>query len=101
MRNLILIIFCFVFATSFVNAQRYLEKDNGRYRSINNQLTIKKTTGKVGNILSKIHQELPTKSGEESVNSLIVQVDTGYIKTPGKNSKGFEALVSRISIGQK
>lgn len=81
---------------SFVNAQRYLEKDNGRYRSINNQLTIKKTTGKVGNILSKIHQELPAKSGEGSVNSLIVQVDGGYIKTPSKNSKGFEALVSTI-----
>ena len=81
---------------SFLNAQRYLEKDNGRYRSINNQLTIKKTTGKIGRILSKIHQELPTGVLSKSTDTLIVQVDGGYIKSPGKNSKGFEALVSTI-----
>lgn len=82
--------------TSFMNAQKYFEKDNGRYRSINNQLTIKKTTDKVGSILSELHQEVLDKDIAVPVESLIVQVDGGYIKSLGKNSNGFETLVSSI-----
>ncbi len=40
---------------SYLKAQAALARDNGRCRSINNQITIKKTTDKVGKILSDIH----------------------------------------------
>ena len=63
---------------------------------INNQLTIKKTTDKIGKILSDIHQEIPDVDEQVSSDHLIVQVDGGYIKSCNKNSKAFEALVSTI-----
>ena len=81
---------------SFVKAQEALSRENGRYRSINNQLTIKKTTDKIGKLLSDIHQELPDLGGKLSTDHLIVQVDGGYIKSNNKNSRAFEALVSSI-----
>ena len=81
---------------SFIKAQEALVRENGRYRPINNQLTIKKTTDKIGKILSDIHQEIPDVEVQVSSDNLIVQVDGGYIKSYNKNSKAFEALVSTI-----
>jgi hypothetical protein len=81
---------------SFVKAQEALERENGRYRTINNQLTIKKTTDKIGKILSDIHQEMPDLGEQTSIEHLIVQVDGGYVKSHNKNSRAFEALVSSI-----
>jgi hypothetical protein len=78
---------------SFMDAQKYLEADNGSYRKVNNQLTIKKNIDRVGQILSKIHLCEP-EIATESAKTLIVQVDGGYIKS--KNGSSFEALVSNI-----
>lgn len=81
---------------SFLKAQDALVRENGRYRSINNQITIKKTTDKIGKILSDIHQEMPDLGEQPSTDHLIVQVDGGYVKSHNKNSRAFEALVSSI-----
>jgi len=81
---------------SFVKAQEALVRENGRYRGINNQLTIKKTTDKIGKILSDIHKEMSDIGEQTSTDHLIVQVDGGYIKSHNKNSRAFEALVSSI-----
>lgn len=81
---------------SFIKAQEALSRENGRYRSINNQVTIKKTTDKIGKILNDIHQEMPESSEQLSTDNLIVQVDGGYIKSYDKNNRAFEALVSSI-----
>jgi len=50
----------------------------------------------VGSILSELHQEVSDKDIAAPVGSLMVQVDGGYIKSLGKNSNGFETLVSSI-----
>lgn len=81
---------------SFVKAQEALVRENGRYRPINNQLTIKKTTDKIGKILSDIHREIPNLDEQVTSDHLIVQVDGGYIKSSNKNGKAFEVLVSTI-----
>ncbi|MDC0865063.1 ISKra4 family transposase [Rickettsiaceae bacterium] len=81
---------------SYLKAQAALARDNGRCRSINNQITIKKTTDKVGKILSELHQEEPDIKDTDNAERLIVQVDGGYIKSYNKNHQSFEALVSNI-----
>lgn len=79
---------------SFIKAQEALARENGRHRTINNQVTIKRTTEKVGKILGAIHQEAPDTN--KSTDHLIVQVDGGYIKSSDKTKQSFEALVSSI-----
>ena len=81
---------------SFIKAQEALVRENGRYRTINNQLTIKKTADKVGLILNDIHQEIPEGSKLSHAERLIVQVDGGHIKSCDKTKNSFEALVSSI-----
>lgn len=81
---------------SFLKAQEALARENGRYRTINNQLTIKKTTDKVGLILNEIHQKIPESSNLGHAEHLIVQVDGGHIKSCDKTKNSFEALVSSI-----
>lgn len=81
---------------SFIKAQEALARENGRYRTINNQLTIKKTTDKVGTILNEVRQEIPETSKVPYAEHLIVQVDGGYIKSYDKTKNSFEALVSSI-----
>lgn len=79
---------------SHIKAQEALARENGRHRTVNNQVTIKKTTEKVGKILNDIHQEVPNSNG--STDHLIVQVDGGYIKSYDKTKQSFEVLVSSI-----
>ncbi|MFK7973976.1 MAG: ISKra4 family transposase [Rickettsiaceae bacterium] len=81
---------------SYLKAQAALTRENGRCRTINNQITIKKTTDKVGKILSELHQEEPDITETNHAEHLIVQVDGGYIKSYNKNHQSFEALVSSI-----
>lgn len=101
---------------SFMESQKSLELENGRYRKINNQLTIKRNVDKVGEILDIIHKEFSIddytpsslqsdqQTFKSSLNSilpfpaskLIVQVDGGYIKSKDTKQGSFEVLVSHI-----
>ena len=81
---------------SYKKAQAALVQENGRFRTINNQITIKKVADKVGKILSELHQEEPGVIETNNAGHLIVQVDGGYIKSYNKNHQSFEALVSTV-----
>lgn len=81
---------------SFKKAEEALIRENGRYRTINNKVTIQKTTEKIGKILDDIHQEIPDINTQSSAKDLIVQVDGGYIKSCNTSTRAFEALVSNV-----
>jgi hypothetical protein len=81
---------------SFMDSQKSLERENGRYRTINNQLTIKKNTEKIGKILNDIHQEEPVTTNIKFAKELIAQVDGGYVKSKEKNNRNFEVLISKV-----
>ena len=85
---------------SFIKAKEALARDSGKYRKINNQVTIKNTTDKIGSILSDLNQKIPDLCSElpegSSADHLIAQVDGGYVKSFDKNNRSFEVLVSNV-----
>jgi hypothetical protein len=59
---------------SFMESQISLERENGRYRSINNHLKVKRTIAKLGPILNKIHQDETDQEDAKEAKHLIIQV---------------------------
>lgn len=80
---------------SYVQAQRALERESGKVRSINNDRTIKNTVTKVGTVLHDLHQQIniiPNISAKQ----LIIQTDGGYVKDMDPKKQSFEVLISKI-----
>ncbi len=80
---------------SYRQAQKSLEREDGRYRTINNQQTIKKTIEAIGDILNNIHCSDITEE-EDPSRELIAQVDGGFVKSNDNNRRSFEVLVSTV-----
>jgi hypothetical protein len=81
---------------SFMESQISLEGECGKYRPVNNQLTVKRTIAKVGQILNKMHQDETIHEDVKEAKHLIIQADGGYIKSSDKYQGNFEVLVSHV-----
>ena len=80
---------------SYRKAERLLEQESGRRRTINNLYSIKRTIDKVGAALDAIHKE-EVKEDIAPAKHLIVQTDGGYVKDKNPKMKNFEVLISKV-----
>ena len=83
---------------SFVEAQSQLDAISKSHRPVNGQINLKRSSDRVGEILSDIHQDESyiSKYDINSAKELVVQVDGGYIKDKHPGRGNFEMLLSKI-----
>ncbi len=78
---------------SYREAENNLEKLNCQLRRVNNHTQVKRITDKVGEVLSKQNQTVPSAQECAAVaKDIIIQIDGGHISIQDKNKRSFEAL---------
>ncbi len=81
---------------SYSASQAELDRECGKVRRVNSNLSIKNTVDKVGQILNKLHTNYSSVKVREEAEELVIQVDGGYIKDKNPKINSFETLLVQV-----